>query len=138
MKAIGFTSYIALLLLEAGAFSLQSSLQPQREYHLGFACRSIERCPASGGQQRANHVLLRMSSAEEEEEEEEVEPGKMRVSEIKAELDMRGVSYADCFDKESLAERLTKARLSGLANPDLIDKFNKQRVSFANMIICFV
>ena len=129
MKAIGFTSYIALLLSEARAFSLQSLVQPQREYQLGFACRAIERCPSPQGRHQANHLLLRMSSAEEEEEEEEVEPGKMRVSEIKAELDMRGVSYADCFDKESLAERLTKARLSGLANPDLIDKFNKQRVS---------
>lgn len=65
---------------------------------------------------------------ENEEDDDEVEPGKMRVSEIKAELDMRGVSYADCFDKESLQQRLVDARLSGKANPELIDKFNKQRV----------
>ena len=85
-----------------------------------------------------------MTSSEqdrEEEEEEEVEPGKMRVSEIKAELEMRGIPYADCFDKESLAVRLKEARLSGVANPELLDKFNKQRVSlnrkeFRNFRIC--
>ncbi|CAB9507918.1 expressed unknown protein [Seminavis robusta] len=64
----------------------------------------------------------------DEEDEEEVEPGKMRVSEIKAELDTRGVAYDDCFDKESLDERLTAARMSGKANPELIDQFNKQRL----------
>jgi hypothetical protein len=63
-----------------------------------------------------------------EEEEEVVEPGKMRVSEIKAELDMRGIRYADCFEKESLVTRLKDARSTGKANPDIIDKFNKQMV----------
>jgi thioredoxin 1 len=34
----------------------------------------------------------------------------MRLAEIKAELSARGVSSADCFDRESLAKRLTQAR----------------------------
>jgi thioredoxin 1 len=34
----------------------------------------------------------------------------MRLAEITAELSARGVSYADCFDRESLAKRLTQAR----------------------------
>lgn len=34
----------------------------------------------------------------------------MRLAEITAELRARGVSYADCFDRESLAKRLTQAR----------------------------
>jgi len=64
----------------------------------------------------------------EEEEEEEVEPGKMRVSEIKAELDLRGISYADCFDKESLVLRLEEARATGKADPTILEKFNKQKL----------
>ena len=64
----------------------------------------------------------------DDDEEGDVPPGQMRVSEIKAELDMRGVSYADCFDKESLVERLTEARSTGQANPDIINKFNKQKL----------
>jgi phage FluMu protein gp41 len=52
----------------------------------------------------------------------------MRVSEIKAELDLRDVSYKDCFDKESLVERLLEARATGKANPKIIEKFNKQRL----------
>jgi hypothetical protein len=39
------------------------------------------------------------SEGGEAAEEEEVLPGKMKVSEIKAELDLRGVSYAGIFDR---------------------------------------
>jgi hypothetical protein len=49
-------------------------------------------------------------------------------SEIKAELDMRQISYTDCFDKESLVERLAEARSTGKANPTIIDTFNKQKL----------
>ena len=86
------------------------------------------------------HIVLKMTTTDEssaaidedddddEEEEEVVEPGKMRVSEIKAELDMRGINYKDCFDKESLQQRLSDARATGKANPKIIDNFNKQKV----------
>lgn len=70
-----------------------------------------------------------MDDNDEEDDEEEVEPGKMRVSEITAELRLRGVEFSDCFDKESLVARLTEARASGKANPDIIDSFNKQKVT---------
>ncbi len=70
--------------------------------------------------------MLNMS---EEDDEDEAEPGTMRVAEIKSELDLRGVSYSDCFDKESLAQRLVEARASGRADPAIIDQFNKQKVS---------
>lgn len=49
-------------------------------------------------------------SASEEDIEEDEEPGTMRVAEIKSELDLRGINYSDCFDKESLAQKLVKAR----------------------------
>lgn len=81
---------------------------------------------------RTSHRIYSTSTDDSDEEEEEVEPGKMRVSEIKAELDMRGVAYTDCFDKESLEQRLLEARVTGTANPQLIDKFNRQRVSSAH------
>ena len=60
--------------------------------------------------------------------EEEVEPGKMRVSEIKSELDMRGIKYTDCFDKESLVERLQEARATGRADPSILNEFNKKKL----------
>ncbi len=60
--------------------------------------------------------------------EEFVEPGTMRVSEIRSELEMRGIDYFDCFDKESLAERLIEARATGKANPEIIEKFNKAKL----------
>jgi hypothetical protein len=66
--------------------------------------------------------------ADDAENEEVVEPGKMRVSEIKSELELRGVDYSDCFDKESLATKLEEARSTGKATPDLIDKFNKAKL----------
>lgn len=81
---------------------------------------------------RQHHSGLYLSESVSEknnEDEEQVEPGKMRVSEIKAELELRGVTFSDCFDKESLEKRLLEARKSGKADPDLLDKFNKQRVS---------
>lgn len=67
-------------------------------------------------------------SDDDDEDEEEVEPGKMRVSEIKAELDMRRVPYDDCFDKDSLALRLESARSTGKADPSILTDFNKRKL----------
>lgn len=52
----------------------------------------------------------------------------MKVSEIKAELDLRKVDYSDCFDKESLVERLEEARATGKADPTILEQFNKQNL----------
>lgn len=65
---------------------------------------------------------------DDDELDEEIEPGKMRVSEIKAELELRGVEYKDCFDKESLSERLLEARATGKANPAILEKFNRAKL----------
>lgn len=73
------------------------------------------------------------SQADNEDDEEELEPGQMRVSEIKAELTMRKVEYSDCYDKESLVERLRESRASGKADPSIIDEFNKKKV---RIILC--
>ena len=48
-------------------------------------------------------------------------PGQMKISEIKSELDLRKVSYSDCFDRDSLETRLNDARASGKADPSIID-----------------
>lgn len=65
---------------------------------------------------------------DDDDDEEQVPPGEMRISEIKAELDLRGVTYQDCFDKESLADRLVEARATGKANPEILEKFNRQKI----------
>jgi len=49
----------------------------------------------------------------------------MRVSEIKAELDLRGVLYDDCFEADELRRRLEDARLSGKADVSVVDNFNR-------------
>ena len=63
-----------------------------------------------------------------DDDDDAVEPGKMRVSEIKSELDMRGIQYKDCFDKESLVERLEEARATGRADPSILNEFNKKKL----------
>ncbi|CAN0271834.1 unnamed protein product [Pylaiella littoralis] len=52
----------------------------------------------------------------------------MRVSEIKAELDVRGIGYAGIFEKAELVEKLIEARSLGRADPSLIDDFNKENL----------
>ena len=42
-------------------------------------------------------------------------PNDMRLSEIKTELTEMNISYADCFDKESLVKRLVEARDGSVA-----------------------
>mmetsp|Transcript_33278 Transcript_33278/g.102228 ORF Transcript_33278/g.102228 Transcript_33278/m.102228 type:complete len:223 (-) Transcript_33278:11-679(-) len=49
----------------------------------------------------------------------------MRVGELTAELDLRGVDYSDCVEADELRARLKDARLSGTASKDVIDQFNK-------------
>ena len=49
---------------------------------------------------------------------------KMKVSEIKAELDLRKVSYEGLFEKDEYARLLAEARASGRADPSIIEDFN--------------
>ena len=78
--------------------------------------------------------MLRFSSnglsEDEQDEDEDMDVGSMRVSEIKAELKLRGVDFSDCFDRESLAQKLRTARTRGKADPSILDQFNRQRVRF--------
>ena len=45
------------------------------------------------------------------------EPTNMRVAQIKAELKERRINFDDCFDKESLAEKLVQARAGLISSP---------------------
>lgn len=51
----------------------------------------------------------------------------MKVGEIKAELDLRGVSYGGVFERAELEALLLKARVEGKARPEILDTFNQQR-----------
>jgi hypothetical protein len=77
-------------------------------------------------------LALRLSTEafpENDEDDEVIDVGLMRVSEIKAELKLRGIDFSDCFDRESLAQKLRMARSRGRSDPSIIDRFNRQRVS---------
>jgi hypothetical protein len=50
----------------------------------------------------------------------------MKVSEIKGELDMRGISHSGLYEKRELVHRLEEARALGQADPSIVDKFNKK------------
>lgn len=86
--------------------------------------------PTMAGQifSRCNPVWMSAGSSEvidlDDNEREEVEPGEMRVSEIKSELSIRGIIFEECFDKESLVKKLEEARVYGKADPSLSDEFN--------------
>lgn len=80
---------------------------------------------------RRRRFVIFSTLPRDDEEDEEVEPGKMRVAEIKAELSMRKVDFSDCFDKESLVNKLQEARMSGKADPSIIDEFNRKKVHYS-------
>jgi hypothetical protein len=97
-----------------GSFSCQGFIVSHQSFLPSFILRSSH--------DEVENMLL------EDDNEDIIEPGKMRVSEIKSELDMRGVSYKDCFDKESLVERLRESRATGKADPKILIEFNKKKL----------
>ena len=54
----------------------------------------------------------------------------MSIDELKAELELRGVDFKDCFSKSELVNRLIESRVVGKANPDILDKFNSVKVLY--------
>lgn len=48
----------------------------------------------------------------------------MSVGDIKSELELRGVDFSGCFEKDDLIRRLVLARQQGEADPSIVDKFN--------------
>mmetsp|Transcript_12954 Transcript_12954/g.18936 ORF Transcript_12954/g.18936 Transcript_12954/m.18936 type:complete len:238 (-) Transcript_12954:377-1090(-) len=78
--------------------------------------------------QMTSNDAVDSSSSDGDDDDGDIPPGKMRISEIKSELELRKVSFSDCFDRESLERRLLSARSSGVADPSIIDKFNKNNL----------
>ena len=52
-------------------------------------------------------------------------PEEMKVGELTAELDLRGIDYSDCIEADELRAKLKDARLSGRAGKDVLENFNK-------------
>eukprot|EP00320_Phaeocystis_rex_P019594 CAMPEP_0119070926 /NCGR_PEP_ID=MMETSP1178-20130426/45485_1 /TAXON_ID=33656 /ORGANISM="unid sp, Strain CCMP2000" /LENGTH=170 /DNA_ID=CAMNT_0007052805 /DNA_START=117 /DNA_END=629 /DNA_ORIENTATION=+ len=52
----------------------------------------------------------------------------MSVSEIKAELDLRGIGYEGLFEKSELARALAKSRAEGRADPEILNRFNREKM----------
>ena len=76
-----------------------------------------------------SRTAVRMASADSGAAFEAFEKARaMSVSEIKAELDLRGISYAGLFEKSELARALADSRSSGRANPEILDNFNRQKM----------
>lgn len=74
-------------------------------------------------QQSYNHPLIVTNSVTDESAHEVTltNPNDMRLREIQTELKERNVSYADCFDRESLVKRLVEAREN---HPVVVDNNN--------------
>jgi hypothetical protein len=94
----------------------------RHQLHRGTAVRRTWIAPPSS----SPGEFVSADDRDDDDDDEPVAPGKMRVSEIKAELELRGISYADCFDKEALVDRLETARATGKADPTILEQFNKQ------------
>ncbi|KAJ8598625.1 hypothetical protein CTAYLR_003051 [Chrysophaeum taylorii] len=67
-------------------------------------------------------AMTRLRAAEDLEDAD-----AMRIAEIKAELDLRGVSYAGIFEGSELRKALKEARLTGKADGKILNEFNRQR-----------
>ena len=52
-------------------------------------------------------------------------PEEMKIGELTAELDLRGIDYSDCIEADELRAKLKDARLSGRAGKDVLENFNK-------------
>jgi malic enzyme len=52
----------------------------------------------------------------------------MKVSDIKAELELRSIDFSGCFEKDDLVRRLVLAREQGEADPTIVDKFNEKNL----------
>ena len=58
----------------------------------------------------------------------------MSVDELKAELEMRGVTYDDCISKTELVSRLVESRAKGKADPELLNKFKEIQEDTDNLV----
>ncbi|VEU39656.1 unnamed protein product [Pseudo-nitzschia multistriata] len=109
---------VASLAVPASGWSLNHSHSHQHRHRIGLANRR------SANPADASPAALFLSADTESTGGEEQlatmikEVSGMRVSELKAELGERGVDFSDCFDKESMVEKLASARVNGVGEDD--------------------
>ena len=84
-------------------YSSTSNIRSDRRVHCLFASSTDSTTSSSSSPSSS-------SSSSEDEQDVIIPVASMRVKEIQAELKERNISYDDCFDKESLVQRLIDAR----------------------------
>ena len=110
--------------LETGAVAL-SATGARLQTHSFFA-------PEGGGHRARVRLAADAGDAADGGSEDSLKSCmKMRVSEIKAELDLRKISTEGLFEKEDLARLLSESRRAGRADPSLLDEFNKKNLEKA-------
>lgn len=110
-------SCIALLLT---IVSLESILQ---KFSIGFSHKKIRTRTSVGIKQGSTFVLCSTDG-----DNNMMRERLMSIDELKAELELRGVDFKDCFSKSELVNRLIESRVAGKAIPDILDKFNSVKV----------
>ena len=110
-------SCIALLLT---IVSLESILQ---KFSIGFSHKKIRTRTSVGIKQGSAFVLCSTDG-----DNDMMRERLMSIDELKAELELRGVDFKDCFSKSELVNRLIESRVAGKAIPDILDKFNSVKV----------
>ena len=110
-------SCIALLLT---IVSLESILQ---KFSIGFSHKKIRTRTSVGIKQGSIFVLCSTDG-----DNDMMRERLMSIDELKAELELRGVDFKDCFSKSELVNRLIESRVAGKAIPDILDKFNSVKV----------
>ena len=110
--------------LETGAVAL-SATGARLQTHSFFA-------PEGGGHRARVRLAADAGDAADGDSEDSFKSCmKMRVSEIKAELELRKISTEGLFEKEELARLLSESRRAGRADPSLLDEFNKKNLEKA-------
>jgi len=124
--AVGGAGFCAPLAHRCGSSAAAAALRGKKTRGTGGAAPAGDGAPvpaADGAAPRASSVeeaAAELAGAREETSE-------MRVGDLTAELDIRGVDYADCVEADELRSRLAEARLAGKASPDVVDAFNRNR-----------
>jgi hypothetical protein len=106
---------LAIACVETGSAFLpvrQATRNNRQKQMVGFLIRPIKNTDTSNIKKTRSRLADSAAASDEAvfTETEEVDIGSMRVSEIKKELVRLNVSSKDCFDKESLVQRLLEAR----------------------------
>ena len=101
IAATGMLVLVSTLLVSAASFTVCDVSEKARKHSTTFSGRKTT-CYRSSFP-RTTNILSSIT-------DENIEPSAMRIKAIKDELNSAGISFNDCFDKDSLVERLNDAR----------------------------